>query len=332
MKFRPLHDRVLVKRVEEEKKTKGGIIIPDSAKEKPIEAKSSPSAAAAGRRGGKVRPLEVKKGDRILFGKYSGTEVKLDGDDTSSCARETSSRFSLELRETDHHGCQADPFDANAQQRILNGVNALANAVKVTLGPKGRNVLLEKSFGAPRVTKDGVSVAKEIELADKFENMGAQMVREVASKTNDVAGDGTTTATVLAQSIYREGARWSPPATTPWSIKRGIDAGVVAVVAEIAREAPKKVNGTEGHRPGRHHLRQRQRRVGKMLAKAMAKVGEEGVITIEEAKGLETELEVVEGMQFDRGYLSPYFVTNQEKMRSSWRTPTSSSARRRSPA
>ena len=204
-------------------------------------------------------------------------------------------------------------FDANAQKRILAGVDALANAVKVTLGPKGRNVLLEKSFGAPRVTKDGVSVAKEIELADKFENMGAQMVKEVASKTNDVAGDGTTTATVLAQSIYREGARMVAAGHNPMDIKRGIDAAVIAVVAEIAR-ITKKVNGTEGIIQVGTISANGNEEVGQMLAKAMAKVGEEGVITIEEAKGLESELEVVEGMQFDRGYLSPYFVTNQEKM------------------
>ena len=211
-------------------------------------------------------------------------------------------------------------FDTSAQQRILTGVNTLANAVRVTLGPKGRNVLLEKSFGAPRVPKDGVSVAKEIELADKFENMGAQMVKEVASKTNDVAGDGTTTATVLAQSIYREGARMVAAGHNPMDIKRGIDAAVVAVVAEIAR-ITKKVNGTEGIIQVGTISANGNEEVGQMLAKAMAKVGEEGVITIEEAKGLESELEVVEGMQFDRGYLSPYFVTNTEKMTAELENP-----------
>ena len=204
-------------------------------------------------------------------------------------------------------------FDRDAQQRILDGINTLANAVKVTLGPKGRNVLLEKSFGAPRVTKDGVSVAKEIELQDKFENMGAQMVREVASKTNDVAGDGTTTATVLAQAIYREGARMVAAGHNPMELKRGIDKGVEAVTAALEKLS-KKVKGKEEIIQVGSVSANGNEEVGKMLAQAMEKVGEEGVITIEEAKGLESELEVVEGMQFDRGYLSPYFITNQEKM------------------
>ncbi|MBC7174497.1 MAG: chaperonin GroEL, partial [Polyangiaceae bacterium] len=204
-------------------------------------------------------------------------------------------------------------FDSEAQKRILDGINTLANAVKVTLGPKGRNVLLEKSFGAPRVTKDGVSVAKEIELQDKFENMGAQMVREVASKTNDVAGDGTTTATVLAQAIYREGARMVAAGHNPMELKRGIDKGVIAAVATLEKLS-KKVKGKEEIIQVGTVSANGTVEVGEMLAKAMEKVGEEGVITIEEAKGLESELEVVEGMQFDRGYLSPYFITNQEKM------------------
>ncbi|NLT25834.1 MAG: chaperonin GroEL [Microbacteriaceae bacterium] len=204
-------------------------------------------------------------------------------------------------------------FDAQAQQKILAGINKLADAVKVTLGPKGRNVLLEKSFGAPRVTKDGVSVAKEIELADKFENMGAQMVREVASKTNDIAGDGTTTATVLAQAIYREGSRMVAAGHNPMELKRGIDKGVEAIVASLDKLA-KKVKGKEEIVQVGTVSANGNEEVGEMLANAMEKVGEEGVITIEEAKGLENELEVVEGMQFDRGYLSPYFITNQEKM------------------
>ncbi|WP_150524675.1 chaperonin GroEL [Roseibium sediminis] len=204
-------------------------------------------------------------------------------------------------------------FSADARDRMIRGVNTLANAVKVTLGPKGRNVVLDKAFGAPRITKDGVSVAKEIELEDKFENMGAQMVREVASKTNDIAGDGTTTATVLAQSIVIEGAKAVAAGMNPMDLKRGVDLAAAEAVkaleaaskpittsAEVAQVGTISANGDE--------------QVGKDIAEAMQKVGNEGVITVEEAKSLETELEVVEGMQFDRGYLSPYFVTNTEKM------------------
>ncbi len=211
-------------------------------------------------------------------------------------------------------------YDTGARDRILAGVNALANAVKVTLGPKGRNVVIEKSFGAPTVTKDGVTVAKEIELSNKFENMGAQMVREVASKTSDVAGDGTTTATVLAQSIFREGSKMVAAGHNPMELKRGIDAAVEHLVEKLrklskATKDPKEIaqvgtisaNGDET--------------IGSIIAEAMERVGKEGVITVEEAKGLETELEVVEGMQFDRGYLSPYFVTDSERMEAELQDP-----------
>jgi chaperonin GroEL len=197
---------------------------------------------------------------------------------------------------------------------MLRGVDILADAVKVTLGPKGRNVVIEKSFGAPRITKDGVTVAKEIELADKFENMGAQMVREVASKTNDLAGDGTTTATVLAQGIVREGAKAVAAGVNPMDLKRGIDMAVETVVEELKRHARKVTKSDEIAQVGAISAND-DSEIGRMLAEAMEKVGNEGVITVEEAKGLETELEVVEGMQFDRGYVSPYFVTNAEKMR-----------------
>ncbi|HEY4161864.1 MAG TPA: chaperonin GroEL [Dongiaceae bacterium] len=204
-------------------------------------------------------------------------------------------------------------FAGDARERMLRGVDILANAVKVTLGPKGRNVVLDKSFGAPRITKDGVTVAKEIELADKFENMGAQMLREVASKTNDLAGDGTTTATVLAQSIVREGAKAVAAGLNPMDLKRGIDAAVQAVVDELKKRS-KKVSTSEEIAQVGTISANGEKEIGDMIAKAMQKVGNEGVITVEEAKGLETELEVVEGMQFDRGYLSPYFITNAEKM------------------
>jgi chaperonin GroEL len=204
-------------------------------------------------------------------------------------------------------------FGRDARERILKGVNTLADAVKVTLGPKGRNVVLDKSFGAPRITKDGVSVAKEIELKDKFENMGAQMLREVASKTNDVAGDGTTTATVLAQAIVKEGMKSVSAGMNPMDLKRGIDQAVLAVVADLKKRS-KDVKGTEEIAQVGIISANGDREVGEKIAEAMEKVGKEGVITVEEAKGLDFELEVVEGMQFDRGYLSPYFITNPDKM------------------
>jgi chaperonin GroEL len=204
-------------------------------------------------------------------------------------------------------------FSGDARDRMLRGVETLANAVKVTLGPKGRNVVIEKSFGAPRITKDGVTVAKEIELEDKFENMGAQMVREVASKTNDEAGDGTTTATVLAAAIVREGVKSVAAGMNPMDLKRGIDIAVSAVVADIKKRAKKVGSSSEVAQVGTISSNG-DVNVGKMIASAMQKVGNEGVITVEEAKSLETDVEIVEGMQFDRGYLSPYFITNAEKM------------------
>ncbi|WP_043337600.1 chaperonin GroEL [Belnapia moabensis] len=204
-------------------------------------------------------------------------------------------------------------FGANARDRMLRGVDILADAVKVTLGPKGRNVVIDKSFGAPRITKDGVTVAKEIELADKFENMGAQMVREVASKTNDIAGDGTTTATVLAQAIVREGAKAVAAGMNPMDLKRGIDKAVASVVAELEAKTKKISTSAEVAQVGSISANG-ETEIGEMIAQAMEKVGNEGVITVEEAKGIQTELDVVEGMQFDRGYVSPYFITNAEKM------------------
>ena len=204
-------------------------------------------------------------------------------------------------------------FGAHARERMLRGVDILADAVKVTLGPKGRNVVIDKSFGAPRITKDGVTVAKEIELADKFENMGAQMVREVASKTNDTAGDGTTTATVLAQAIVREGAKAVAAGMNPMDLKRGIDKAVSHVVAELESKTRKITTSAEVAQVGTLSANG-ESEIGEMIAKAMEKVGNEGVITVEEAKSIQTELDVVEGMQFDRGYVSPYFITNAEKM------------------
>src|ERR1700739_1741410 len=205
-------------------------------------------------------------------------------------------------------------FAGDARERMLRGVETLANAVKVTLGPKGRNVVIDKSFGAPRITKDGVTVAKEIELDDKFENMGAQMVREVASKTNDLAGDGTTTATLLAQAIVKEGAKSVAAGMNPMDLKRGIDLAVEAVVSDLKARAKKVTSNAEIAQIGTI-LANGDTEIGRFLADAMQKVGNEGVITVEEAKSLNTELEVVEGMKFDRGYVSPYFVTNAEKMK-----------------
>ncbi len=204
-------------------------------------------------------------------------------------------------------------FGVDARARMLRGVDILADAVKVTLGPKGRNVVLDKSFGAPRITKDGVTVAKEIELQDKFENMGAQMVREVASKTNDLAGDGTTTATVLAQAIVREGAKAVAAGMNPMDLRRGIDKAVIALVDELKARSRKITSQSETAQVGTISANG-EADIGRMISEAMQKVGNEGVITVEEAKGIQTELDVVEGMQFDRGYVSPYFITNAEKM------------------
>jgi chaperonin GroEL len=211
-------------------------------------------------------------------------------------------------------------FGIDARQKMLDGVDTLANAVKATLGPKGRNVVLDKSFGAPRITKDGVTVAKEIELKDKFENMGAQMVREVASKANDNAGDGTTTATVLAQAIVKEGAKAVAAGLNPMDLKRGIDMAVNSVVDALIKKSKKIGTSAEVSQVGTISANGEEE-IGKMIAQAMERVGNEGVITVEEAKSLATELDVVEGMQFDRGYLSPYFVTNSEKMTSDLESP-----------
>src|SRR6201995_3381241 len=205
-------------------------------------------------------------------------------------------------------------FSTDARDKMLRGVDILANAVKVTLGPKGRNVVLDKSFGAPRITKDGVTVAKEIELEDKFENMGAQMVREVASKSSDFAGDGTTTATVLAAAIVKEGAKSVAAGMNPMDLKRAIDPAVESVVEHLKANSKKVTSNDEIAQVGTISANG-DAEIGRFLAEAMKKVGNEGVITVEEAKSLETELEVVEGMQFDRGYISPYFVTNADKMR-----------------
>jgi len=211
-------------------------------------------------------------------------------------------------------------FDSDARALMLRGVDILANTVKVTLGPKGRNVVMDKSYGAPRITKDGVTVAKEIDLDDKFENMGAQMIKEVASKTNDTAGDGTTTATILAQGIVTEGCKYVTAGMNPMDVKRGIDAAVIHVKEKLMSSAKKVKTSEEIAQVGTISANG-EKEIGDMISKAMQKVGNEGVITVEEAKGTETELDVVEGMQFDRGYLSPYFITNADKMTTELENP-----------
>ncbi len=221
-------------------------------------------------------------------------------------------------------------FDVRAREAILRGVNILADAVRVTLGPKGRNVVLEKSFGSPTITKDGVTVAKEIELENRFENMGAQMVKEVASKTSDVAGDGTTTATVLAQAIFREGSKLVAAGQNPNAIKRGIEKAVAVVTGELKKMAKPTKNKKEIAQVGTISANGDET-IGNIISEAMEKVGKEGVITVEESKGLETTLEVVEGMQFDRGYLSPYFFTDPERMECVLQDPYILIQRRRSP-
>ena len=338
MKFRPLHDRVVVKRIDAEEKTSGGIIIPDTAKEKPSQGEIIAVGPGGRDEAGKLIPIDLKVGDRVLFGKWSGTEVKIDGEDLlimkesdilgvleGSVASQEESRVITHPRpatQRSHANMAAKEvkFSVDARDKMLRGVDILANAVKVTLGPKGRNVVLDKSFGAPRITKDGVTVAKEIELEDKFENMGAQMVREVASKTSDIAGDGTTTATVLAAAIVKEGAKAVAAGMNPMDLKRGIDLAVEAIVEDLKKNSKKVTSNDEIAQVGTISANGDQE-IGKFLAEAMKKVGNEGVITVEEAKSLETELDVVEGMQFDRGYISPYFITNADKMRTEMEDP-----------
>ena len=282
MTFRPLHDRVVVKRLEGEEKTKGGIIIPDTAKEKPQEGEIVAVGPGARDEAGKLVPLDVKAGDRMLFGKWSGTEVKIDGQDLLimkesdilgdrrlSCPP-GSERPHPHIQELIKMAAKDVRFSSDARDRLLRGVDILANAVKVTSGPKGRNVVIEKSFGAPRITKDGVTVAKEIELSDKFENLGAQLVREVASKQNDIAGDGTTTATVLAASIVREGAKAVAAGLNPMDLKRGIDLAVEAVVADLKTNSKKVTSNDEIAQVGTISANG-DTSIGQMIANADAK-------------------------------------------------------------
>ena len=252
-------------------------------------------------------------GDKILFGKYSGTEIKIDGDEHLILREDDVLAIIVDKYKEEHIMAKDIVYDQKAREALLKGVNTLADAVKVTLGPKGRNVILEKTFGSPTVTKDGVTVAKEIELEDKFENMGAQMVKEVASKTSDVAGDGTTTATVLAQAIYKEGAKLVAAGHNPMELKRGIEKAVEVVIEELKKMSKPTKDQKEIAQVGTISANNDET-IGNIIAEAMGKVGKEGVITVEEAKSMETTLDIVEGMQFDKGYISPYFVTNPDKM------------------
>ena len=335
MNVRPLHDRIIVQRLEEGEQRIGGIIIPDSAKEKPQQGKVIAAGNGKVKDDGKRIALDVKSGDLILFGKYSGQEIKLEGEEYLIMREDEVLAVIEGRREAEKQEVRSKKFRSHevpaevnsfrstsmakqivygeqSRQAVLRGVNQLADAVKVTLGPKGRNVVLDKKFGSPTITKDGVTVAKEIDLKDPLENMGAQMVREVASKTSDTAGDGTTTATVLAQAIYREGAKNVVAGANPMDIKRGIEKAVEAVTAEL-KKMSKPVSGNMVAQVGTISANNDET-IGKIIADAMDKVGKDGVITVEEAQTLETSLDVVEGMQFDRGYLSPYFVTDPERM------------------
>ena len=326
------------------------IIIPDTAKEKPSQGEVLAVGPGGRDEAGKLIPIDIKAGDRVLFGKWSGTEVKIDGQELlimkesdimgiidepagQEEGRVTPTSFSRHRRpvgaatttirkieERTQMAAKEVKFSVEARDKMLRGIDILANAVRVTLGPKGRNVVLDKSFGAPRISKDGVTVAKEIELDDKFENMGAQMVREVASKTSDQAGDGTTTATVLAHAIVKEGAKSVAAGMNPMDLKRGVDLAVNAVVEDLKKHSKAVTSNEEIAQVGTISSNG-DPEIGRFIADAMKRVGNEGVITVEEAKSLETELEVVEGMQFDRGYISPYFVTNAEKMRTEMEDP-----------
>ena len=318
LRLRPLYDRIVVRRKEAKETLRGGIIIPDTAKEKPQEAEVIAVGEGKFNEDGKRMKLDVKKGDTVLIGKYSGTEIKIDDveytilreDEVLAIVR--SSPLYASSTEGENTMAKRVTYGEEARHAILKGVNKLADAVKVTLGPKGRNVVIEKKFGSPTITKDGVTVAKEIELKDELENAGAQMVREVASKTSDTAGDGTTTATVLAQAIYREGIKNVTAGANPMELKKGIDAAARVAVEAIDKMA-KPVEGKDIAHIGTISANNDEE-IGNIIAEAMDKVGKDGVITVEEARGLDTVLEVVEGMQFDRGYLSPYFVTDPERM------------------
>ena len=329
--IKPLEDRIVVKSLEAEQTTASGLVIPDTAKEKPQEGEVL--AVGPGRiddKGNRV-PLDISVGDRVIYSKYGGTEIKHKGDEyLILCARDVlavvgSDTMTRARRDRPAGPRQAAPgavhlrtiqdlmpktleFDDAARKALERGVDALANAVKVTLGPKGRNVVIDKKWGAPTITNDGVTIAQEIELEDSYENLGAQLAKEVATKTNDVAGDGTTTATVLAQAMVKEGLRNVAAGAAPAALKRGMDKAVEAVNDRLLENA-REVDGKD-EVASVATLSAQDETIGATIAEAFDKVGKDGVITVEESSTATTELEFTEGMQFDKGYISPYFVTD----------------------
>ena len=305
MSLQPLDDRIVVRPSEAEEKTASGLVIPDTAKEKPQQGEVL--AVGPGRRAestGELIPLDITVGDTVVYSKYGGTEITIDGEDLLILTgRDVLAKVKKSAEDL--------KFDEGARRGLEAGVNKLADAVKVTLGPKGRNVVIEKKFGAPTITNDGVTIAREVELEDPFENMGAQLVKEVATKTNDVAGDGTTTATVLAQALVREGLRNVAAGANPTALKRGIDKAVAAVVEAIKAQAKEIDDKSEIAQVAA--ISAADASIGEVLADAIDKVGKDGVVTVEESNTFGLELDFTEGMQFDKGYLSPYFVTDPER-------------------
>ena len=308
MNIQPLEDRIVVRPSESEETTASGLVIPDTAKEKPQQGEVL--AVGPGRRSeqtGELVPMDVSVGDTVVYSKYGGTEISSAGEDLLILnARDVLATIKQAAM------TKILKFDEEARRGLEAGVNKLADAVKVTLGPRGRNVVIDKKFGAPTITNDGVSIAREIELEDAFENMGAQLVKEVATKTNDIAGDGTTTATVLAQALVHEGLRNVAAGANPMDLKRGIEKATKAAVDSIAGQAV-QVDDSKEQIANVASISAADTTIGQVIADAIDKVGKDGVVTVEESNTFGMDLDFVEGMQFDKGYLSPYFVTDPER-------------------
>ena len=323
MKLKPLGDRLIVRAIEEEETTASGIVLPDTAKEKPQKGKVlAVGDGKVNEDTGKRTPLDVAEGDEVLYSKYGGTEIKVDGEEllvlreSDVLAKVQSSPF----RRTETHMAHKElKYDAEARKALEQGVDAVANAVKVTLGPKGRYVVLDKKFGAPTITNDGVTIAREIEVEDVFQNQGAQLVREVATATNDVAGDGTTTATVLAQAIVRQGLKNVAAGANPLALKRGIEKAVDQVVKNIETQS-NEISGKE-QIARVATISAGDDEIGDVIADAIDKVGKDGVVNVEEGQTFGMDLEFTEGMQFDKGYISPYMVTDQDRMEATLEDP-----------